>query len=248
MLDEDDSFYAEVDDDLVSEPNPQEPEGDGVSEPEVEPVAFSKKTVGIIVMVLLLLLVVFFCYLRGMSVESRTDSGNSRNGDSTPIASETTSTSSREETAKNSPLDTESFSTGNSSSTKIKSENVTETTEKVESESQKGSDDSKPEPKNDSSNSSSSDTLKGMLEVSIPNLSEPISTTGVVSSKKAYLVDNSYYIYEVSLIIVTGNGESTLGRYYCPRTTFDSIEMGNTLKVEYQVDSEGCLSISSLSR
>lgn len=85
------------------------------------------------------------------------------------------------------------------------------------------------------------------IEVENTSLSDSISVDALVSSKKTYLVNSEYYAYRVGLLLPHNEGY-TIVNYYCPRKTFEAVDVGSSVKVEYQTDNEGAISIVSLSK
>ena len=101
---------------------------------------------------------------------------------------------------------------------------------------------------NTSSNEGQSTTNNsdGFTEVADPVMSEVRSAYGMVIGKHIYKKDNSY-IYGVSISVII-NEQSVSAQYFCPRKTYEELKSGDSLDVTYQVDSNGSLSIYSISR
>ena len=114
----------------------------------------------------------------------------------------------------------------------------------------------------ESSSSSSEDTNVGKSEenttekvksdisfekVNEPVLSEGIDTSGIVSGKSVYKVGNSY-MYAISLVIVTGNENNSPCKYFCPKNTWNALSVGDTVKATFQTDSQGNISINTISK
>lgn len=97
---------------------------------------------------------------------------------------------------------------------------------------------------------SNSDTTKvtDIHKVSTPDLSESRTSSAMISSKSVLRVDNSSYAYCVNLVILVGEDDYKDIRYFCPKKTYDGVLEGDTLSVEYQTDSEGVVSISSITK
>lgn len=85
-----------------------------------------------------------------------------------------------------------------------------------------------------------------MLEVAQPELSKEIESKGIVLSKHSYLYKNSY-IYGITISVMVGDKTQSV-QYFCPKKTFDSIESVDTVNVIYQMDSNGVVSITSISK
>lgn len=83
-----------------------------------------------------------------------------------------------------------------------------------------------------------------------PSLSEERSTSVIVSSKNIYKVDNSSYAYSLSLLMLADGqeDESATVKYFCSRNSFDAVSKGDNLTMKYQVDSNGVVSVSGLTR
>ena len=98
-------------------------------------------------------------------------------------------------------------------------------------------------------NTSSVNTGMDLQEVSEPQLSEAITTTAVVSSKSIFLSKEGSYVYQVDFLVITDEeGNYSTLSYYCPKTTYDALAQGDSVNVEYQTDSTGNISVSSVSR
>ena len=80
-----------------------------------------------------------------------------------------------------------------------------------------------------------------------PSLGEALTTSAIVSGKKVHLVEDNY-LYDIRLLFVVGNGDSRLCSYFCPRKTYDALSTGDTVTVEYQLDAEGNMSITTISK
>lgn len=70
--------------------------------------------------------------------------------------------------------------------------------------------------------------------------------TGVIHDKVKYL-ENSQVVY--CLEIKTNIGDkSKIVKYYCGYNTFDSVDTGDTVKVTYQLVSDTCYSVNTISK
>lgn len=88
-----------------------------------------------------------------------------------------------------------------------------------------------------------------LQKVSEPQLSESIKVQAVVSSKSIFLSDSGSYVYEVDFLVLTDdNGEYSTFSYFCPKTTYDALTKGDSVNVEYQVDSSGNVSVGAVTR
>lgn len=97
-------------------------------------------------------------------------------------------------------------------------------------------------------NSTTGNTNEGtsLKEVALPAFGNELETTGIVLSKHAYSYENSY-IYGVSISMLVGENTQTV-QYFCPKNTYDALSSADTLKVKYQQDSSGAISIMSISK
>lgn len=97
-------------------------------------------------------------------------------------------------------------------------------------------------------NSTTGNTNEGtsLKEVVLPAFGNELETTGIVLSKHAYSYENSY-IYGVSISMLVGENTQTV-QYFCPKNTYDALSSADTLKVKYQQDSSGAISIMSISK
>ena len=96
-----------------------------------------------------------------------------------------------------------------------------------------------------------SGTVEGhtrLVEVSEPVLGDVYSTTAMVSSKNIYLLDSKSYAYSINLVLLVGEDNTTTVEYFCPRSTYDALVSADTVVAEYQIDSNGAISIVSISR
>ena len=88
-------------------------------------------------------------------------------------------------------------------------------------------------------------------DVDFSEVADPVMSTlrtdyGMVIGKSIYKKGNSYF-YGVNISIVI-NESSVLAEYFCPRKTYEELSSGDSLEVQYQVDSTGNISIYSISR
>lgn len=99
-----------------------------------------------------------------------------------------------------------------------------------------------------SNNSMTGNTNDGtsLKEVVLPAFGNELETTGIVLSKHSYLYENCY-IYGVSISMLVGENTQTV-QYFCPKNTYDALSSADTLKVKYQQDSSGAISIMSISK
>lgn len=84
-------------------------------------------------------------------------------------------------------------------------------------------------------------------ETEEPSLGGNNTVNALVSSKKSYLVDGKSYAYSLS-IVLPGNDNYNIVDYYCPKKTYDAVSAGESVKVDYQVDKNGAISINFISK
>ena len=84
-------------------------------------------------------------------------------------------------------------------------------------------------------------------EIDEPSLGGNNSVNALVSSKKSYLVDGKSYAYSLS-IVMPGKDNYNIVNYYCPKKTYDAVSAGDSVKVDYQVDKNGAISINFISK
>lgn len=214
----------------------QEPQED-----DIEPVKLGKKKTGIICVVLILCVIIICLTVRGCSISKEVKS---------PSSSSDVTISQEENNGK---IPT------NVKDTEVKnSENITSSTESNSTSSKEVTEDNlevkdsetivMQEPTtNTTSNEGTDSNNKPLTVADNPILGSSIDTTGIVSGKTTYLIGTSY-LYEVSIVVVTGNNESAICKYYCPKNTYDALSMGDSLSVTYQTDSTGNSSISTISK
>lgn len=97
---------------------------------------------------------------------------------------------------------------------------------------------------NINSNSTGAPSFKEVVD---PTLNELASINALVSSKKAFITNDNSYIYSVGVLVPNGE-EFTIVNYYCPKKVYDSVSMGDSVKVDYQLDDSGRISIYSINR
>lgn len=86
----------------------------------------------------------------------------------------------------------------------------------------------------------------GLNKVEEPVLSELREVQAAVLSKNVYTLNRSYgYMIE---LVVSNNGSDIVLNYFCPRKTYDALSIGDAVKIQYQSDENGVISIASVSR
>lgn len=87
----------------------------------------------------------------------------------------------------------------------------------------------------------------GVFKEKVPTLGENKVVNALVSSKKSYLVDGKFYTYTLS-IVLPGNESYNIVDYFCPKKTYDAVKAGDTVKIDYQLDKSGAVSINFISK
>lgn len=214
----------------------QEPQED-----DIEPVKLGKRKTGIICVVVIFCAILVCLTVRGCSISKEVKSPSS----SSDV------TISQEENNGKTPTnvkDTEVKNSENTSSSTESSNTLSKDVTKDNSEVKDSEIVVMQEPTtNTTSNEGADSNSKSLTAVDNPILGSSIDTTGIVSGKATYLIGASY-LYEVSIVVVTGNNESAICKYYCPKNTYDALSMGDSLSVTYQADSTGNSSISTISK
>lgn len=136
-------------------------------------------------------------------------------------------------------------------SNKNSDKNTSKSEESSSNSSKKDSQDSSSKNVEDENTSTSSGVSSegsgSFREVKEPVLGDSRETTVLVSGKDSYLVDDISYTYSLSLIFPDEDKYSIV-KYFCPKKTYDAVKSGDSLKVTYQLDSEGTLSITSVAK
>lgn len=239
----DDSEWSKED---LGEENSESTTGlmsDNDEEPEIEPVAFSKAKTCVIALIFIFMIVIILLTVRGCSIQRKSEiPAESGNTESTTVEEITEDTSNNvENDINNSQNSTESTEVEPLSEEEIVTTEIPEVNKDEVPDNVKENSEEEIKDKKDIIDSNTS-----LTEVQDPSLSEVLNSTGIVSGKKIYKIGNGY-LYEIRLIMVMGNDENTFASYYCPRKTFDALESGSSVNIEYQLDSTGCISITSIS-
>lgn len=212
---------------------------------DVKPVKLSKKAAAIIICVGMLLMIIILATLA--NVISGGNVKNTTNNQSTEIGIEQSSNTggySGEESSDFSKNDTVfSESTGSG----VEESNNVENTEKME-EVQETTENTEVVSNDEPSKNSSESSQEGFSVVAEPVLGDVYESTGMVSSKQVYKVGDTSYAYAINLVILRDNDNTSMVQYFCPRKTYDALSSGDTLSVQYQLDSSGCISIATISR
>lgn len=194
------------------------------SDDDVEPVALSKKTTGMIIFFALVLLLMVMYLVHGCSVSK--ESNNSM---------KTTESSNMDNTV--SLQDTSNIGVNKLNNT----ENVAENNRTTSDSSEEAN-----STKNTGSSVNTGVVSSRLKSVEYPVFSSNGSTTGIVESSYAYLIDGSY-VYRVNIIVMLEDG-SRIVSYFCPEKTYCSLSKGDALNVEYNLDEGSNISIVSISK
>lgn len=95
------------------------------------------------------------------------------------------------------------------------------------------------------------DNLEGSSDLCLNKVEEPVLSElrevhAAVLSKNVYALNRSYgYMIE---LVVSNNGNDIVLNYFCPRKTYDALAVGDAVKIQYQSDENGIISIASVSR
>lgn len=192
---------------------------------EVEEVHLSKKKTGIILVGVLVVVLIILFSIKGCSITKKVKAPSNSTTSTNRVNQSSLETTSKmvEVQSKNEEKTTVFVESSSSSSEGIKVGNSEEsTTEKVNSD-------------------------ISFEKVNEPVLSKGINTSGIVSGKSIYKVGNSY-MYAISLVIVTGNENNSPCKYFCPKNTWDALSIGDTVKTTFQSDSQGNISINTISK
>lgn len=92
---------------------------------------------------------------------------------------------------------------------------------------------------------SNSDT--GFVKIEGVDLGESLEADMLVSGKSIYKVGESSIAYSIDLVVPLEEGYSVV-KYFCPKKTYDALKSGGSVKATYQVDKNGLISITSLSK
>lgn len=204
-----------------------------VGEHEVEPVTLSKKQTGFFVVGVLFLLIIVAYLLRGCS-----------------IAKEAEKTVQNKEPVKTqSEISTSGVSNSGDSSSKIlenTAENV-EVSPTLSEENNLGESSEVIESEDSTVQDVSETNYSSLMAISEPKLGEVASATqGIVKSKNVYFYNNSY-IYNIDILFVAQDTTVKECSYFCPKKTYDALVISQPVHVDYQMDSQGNVSIISIS-
>ena len=192
----------------------------------------SLKKAGLFLALFVFIIIIVMISIRSCSIklkQSKDASQNSANEDTVGFDVNLETTEGISDETENSDVDTEKSAV--SDTEKV----VPSTEESVASES------SEIASSTDESNSTE------LLEVGTPSLGSEEQTSVIVSGKQVYTLDNSSYVYTVSLIFPNGEDYEVV-KYFCSKRTYDGVSQGETVNVTYQRDANGLISITTISK
>lgn len=202
------------------------------NEENVKPVKLGRGATCAVIVGLCLVVLILIVTVRGCSVEKTVNSAQTEE----PVKTEATEPI---QAASNMPSSEVNFSENdpeNGSSVSSPVENSTTANTMVSTEEHFTT------PTTEESSNSSDSWIN---EVADPVLSEQRSAMGMVIGKHTYVANDSY-VYGVTISLIV-NEDSVMVNYFCPRKTYESLKSGDSLSVVYQVDSNGRISVSSIS-
>lgn len=213
-------------------------------EQEEAPVKLSKIKAGFVFVAFLIVVMIVIMTIRGCSVSREVNSSQEvQTQETQQTQEENTITSTGEEDSKKSNNVAVEEGSESSGVDNTNEANISDSSTDSEVQS------NKVEQLEITENTSSVNTGMDLQEVSEPQLSEAITTTAVVSSKSIFLSKEGSYVYQVDFLVITDEeGNYSTLSYYCPKTTYDALAQGDSVNVEYQTDSTGNISVSSVSR
>lgn len=225
-----------------------QPESNTPKEDDVAPVKLGKRAVGLVLVVAMLLGIILIVVLQSCSVQKKV---KVTSPSPTP---EITISETNETTGNTGEIEPE-FSENtveNESSTSCRDQNSNSVSTAVDDE----EDDVETTDVKDLGEETNKDVVSNettekvperLSEVAEPVLGELKSTTAMISSKKIYNLDNTSYAYSITLVLLTGENETTSVEYFCPKKTFDAVSTADSVTAQYQVDSNGIVSIATIS-
>lgn len=206
------------------------------SQQEVESVSWSKKKTGVVAMTLVFIALIIAITAKSCSVTKREKNGSNVKSSVTTETGSTYNISSNNGEKESNKSENSSESVGSDSSAveegKTEESSSSLTTEVVVV---------------DNASTEAIPANEETVDTAEPSLGETLTTSAIVSGKKVHLVEDNY-LYDIRLLFVVGNGDSRICSYFCPRKTYDALSTGDTVTVEYQLDAEGNMSITTISK
>ena len=249
------------DDDIIIEDDNQESNTDGINggnngQPPKKPFRFGRTTTFIAIAVIVVLVILVAWGIGSVSGVGMADGNSPKTQDTAPETVMIHAVKDTESTSDN-IVDSSYDSTSSIYSSEVNDSKDFVETESVNIES--ASVDEAESTVSTSSNESSDETVgikeqetfesvSGLVEVAEPVLNPEVESTGMVLNKSIYLLGSSY-LYEVEMLVLVGeDGNYADMRYYCPKNTFDALNIGDNVYVTYQTSSDGSYSISTISK
>lgn len=88
---------------------------------------------------------------------------------------------------------------------------------------------------------------KSFVPVSEPLLGDEFTATAIVSGKDIYRVDDKSYAYVLKILVPAGDGYSIIN-HFCSKKIYDGVSSGESVQVTMQLDSNGLVSIVTISK
>lgn len=214
-------------------------------EEEIEPVKLTKKaTTAICIILVVFLIIVLICF-RGCSITKKVENPSNPTDTVTTVQENNSSiaTNGGDSSEKIEEKTSDSKDTESSSSKKSNSSEKEEVDKEVVVPEKNSEVPSKTETKAEVNEST---TFSNLKEVGEPVLNDVINATGLISSKQVYQLEDTY-VYGVKIITLQGE-ENVICRYFCPKKTWDALNMGDSVNISYQMDSLGNTSVISISK
>lgn len=208
----------------------------------------SIKKAGTIIFSLLIILIVILLTIKGCSFSKNTKENSSKNISPEVVLQEEVSTAKKEKSNKDGTEKSDDKSKSIPSNTPNKGvkegensnlDEVGDSTDSADTKLEKGS------PSKDDKNIEDGSNLFKVVEE--PTLGGSTVVDALVSGKQSYMVEEKSYAYSIGLIIPNG-GNYNIINYYCPKKTYDAVKVGESVKVDYQLDSNNIISILSISK
>ena len=202
------------------------------------------KKAGITIFSLLIMFIIILLTVRGCTISKKSEQKDVQNSQPEVVLQEKNNTTEKENKDKEESEKVKEDSKNTVSNTE-KSGIDEEETPSVESSRENV--DSVNTSNSNGVSSNSTNSNNSFIEIGEPVLGESITVNALVSSKKSYLVDGKSYAYSIGVLLPNEDGYDIVN-YYCPKKTYDAISSGESIKVDYQVDESGKVSINSISK
>lgn len=204
----------------------------------------SMKKAGITIFSLLIMFIIILLTVRGCTISKKSEQKDVQNSQPEVVLQEKNNTTEKENKDKEESEKVKEDSKNTVSNTE-KSGIDEEETPSVESSRENV--DSVNTSNSNGVSSNSTNSNNSFIEIGEPVLGESITVNALVSSKKSYLVDGKSYAYSIGVLLPNEDGYDIVN-YYCPKKTYDAVSSGESIKVDYQVDESGKVSINSISK